>query len=162
MKEIQLTKGKIALVDDEDYEKINSLKWYANGNSKYGRYYAARRINNKNILMHRFIMNCNDVEILIDHADGNTLNNCKSNLRIATRSQNNQNLYRKNPKNKSGFRGVHLKLDKKRPNPWRAQIRINGKLRTIGHFKTAEEAAKAFDKSAKQLFGQFCGKLNFE
>jgi hypothetical protein len=139
MKEIELTQAKFALVDDEDYEKLIKYKWYAyKGCSTYysGRndYVYGKR---KNILMHRVIMN-EPINMLIDHIDGNGLNNCKSNLRIVTQRQNLQN---RHTTKSSQYAGVYWKKDAKK---WIAKMYINKKHKYIGSFDTEEEAHKAY------------------
>lgn len=167
MKIIQLTKNKFAIVDDEDYKRVSALKWQAVLNKKI--YYAYHSVgivllngrkSSKHIKMHRFIMGINDSKIQVDHINGNGLDNRKENLRLCTNSQNSKN--RKGySTNTSGFRGVSL--DKRKTiNPWVAQINECGKRRWLGYFSTAEEAARAFDKAAKEIYGEFHGKLNFE
>ena len=109
MKEIQLTQGKVALVDDEDYEYLNQWKWYAN-EWKGGKLYAVRNVRkNKQYIgyesMHRLLSSNKDKKLVTDHINGNTLDNRKSNLRICTISENTKNRQiQKN--NKSGFKGV--------------------------------------------------------
>lgn len=89
MKEIILTKGYVAQVDDEDYELLNRYKWYAKVNSTI--YYAARGCGNpNNKLMHRMIMNPPN-DMVVDHLDGNGLNNQRYNLKVCTQSQNCRN-----------------------------------------------------------------------
>lgn len=94
MKLIPLTQGKFAQVDDEDYSKLNSLKWQAKAYRK-NKTYAARtyHINEKwkTIGMHRIILQVIDTDILVDHIDGNGLNNQKSNLRTCTVAENRMN-----------------------------------------------------------------------
>lgn len=97
MKEIPLTQGKVALVDDEDYELVNSLKWYAHLQS--GTFYAMRHTprtdteTRKLIGMHKFIIKTPD-EFETDHIDGDGLNNQKSNLRVVTTRENQQNQHK--------------------------------------------------------------------
>lgn len=96
MREIALTQGMVALVDDEDYEELNRHKWYAKKTSDAGSFYAARfqRINGRptTIYMHREIMNCNN-GMEVDHRDGNTLDNRKEKLRTCTKKQNLENRF---------------------------------------------------------------------
>lgn len=163
MKEIELTQGYIAIVDEEDFERVNAFKWYAQ-KSKPGQVYARRerRINKKKvrILMHRFIMNVSDPNIQVDHKNGNKLDNRKENLRIASNQQNNRNHVMLKSNNSSGYRGVSLY---KKTGKYVAYIsNKDGKRKHLGTFEKAEEAAKSFDKAAKQIYGEFCGKLNYE
>jgi hypothetical protein len=94
MKEIQLTQGQVALVDDEDYEYLSQWKWYARWNKSTQSYYAVRTVGTKpnqvTVRMHRFIMNTL-IGMDCDHKDHDTLNNQKHNLRNATKSQNSVN-----------------------------------------------------------------------
>lgn len=163
MKTIPLTQGKVALVDDDDYEKVNQFKWYAHlgGN---GRWYATRQVmlrsraearatglpRHTTQQMHRFIMDLdfgNPQEV--DHIDRvNTLDNQRSNLRV-TLTQNQQNVgLRKN--NFSGFKGVTSVRGK-----WRAMIGVNGKTIHLGTFPTPELAAAAYDAAALEHQGEF-------
>lgn len=95
----------------------------------------------------------------IDHKDRNGFNNKWENLREVTISQNAANSFRK-VKNKAGFKGVKFMTDHARIKPWEASIHKNGKYYYIGAFKTAEEAAKAYDKKALELYGEYA-KTNF-
>lgn len=180
MKEIKLTQGKVTLVDDEDYEELNAFKWCARKDTKNGSYYAERalvlelhpKFKTKCIKMHRCIMEEENPKIHIDHKDGNTLNNTRQNLRVATPTQNGANRTKGSKSNTSGFRGVSFKKSSEENKTgrtssvprkqWVAQVNANGKRVTIGYFETPEEAAQAFDNAAKKYYGEFCGKLNFE
>jgi hypothetical protein len=149
MKQISLTQGLFALVDDDDYNYLNQFKWYA---IKDGRNFYARRnitINEKQkpILMHWDVMNGKGV----DHIDNNGLNNQKENLRFCTSSQNQMNT-RKRKNTSSIYKGVNLE---KRNNKWRSEIRINKKPIYIGTFISEIEAAKAYNKMAIEYFGEF-------
>lgn len=151
IKTISLTQGQFALVDTEDFVWLNQWRWYARKTS-CGIWYASRSDNNGwpvQIQMHRQIMNAQKGQI-IDHRDGNGLNNCKTNLRFCTNSQNLQNSHSYN-NGKLHYKGIH-KTDY---NTWKARIRLNGKLINIGTFKYEIEAAQAYDKKAKELFGEF-------
>jgi len=158
MKEIQLTQGQVALVDDEDYEWLNSFKWYAHkiGNT----FYAARHIRvngkQKHQHMHQLIMGDNPLKLMIDHRDGNGLNNQRSNLRFCTHQENQMN-QRPRKNSSSVYKGVCWF---KRDHKWMAQIRIYGKLIYLGCFDHEEDAAKAYDEVVIKHFGEFA-VLNF-
>ena len=149
MKQIPLTQGKFALVDDEDYEKLSQSKWNERGTrtNVYARTQGG-------LSMHRLLMGSQGDEI--DHIDGNGLNNQKSNLRVCTRAENSRN--RKLGKtNKSGYKGVSWKTENKK---WQVAIMKDAKQIHLGYFFCLIKAAKAYDKAAKKLFGEFA-KLNF-
>lgn len=160
MKRIPLTQGKFAIVDDEDYKELSKHKWHTFKNS-YGGYAAIRNCQclfdkkRRVIYMHRQIMSCPQ-EMEIDHQDHNQLNNRKSNLRICTRAENQRNR-NKQKNNTSGFKRVYRRKDCKK---WRANIGFNGQQIHLGDFNSAIEAAKIYDKKAKELFGEFA-KTNF-
>jgi hypothetical protein len=167
LKEIPLTKGLVALIDDEDFEKVSVFRWQAVSNKKvyYAYHSIAKKLPNGKkgstaIKMHRLVMGVTDPKIQVDHINGNTLDNRKENLRLCSNIENSRN--RKGYcTNTSGFRGVGR--DKRRnSNPWFATIVKDEKQKWLGYFNTPEEAAKAFDKAAKEIYGEFCGKLNFE
>jgi hypothetical protein len=135
MKEIPLTQGKVALVDDEDYERVSCLKWHVQRNCRT--FYAKRNTPSKTgnqgaELMHRTILNNPDLEV--DHIDGNGLNNQRSNLHLVSHRRNQQN--RHHPKT-SRFPGVYWK---KKDCRWVSQIKIDGETIYLGSFLTEEEA----------------------
>lgn len=158
MKQIPLTQGQFAIVDDDDYEILSKFKWHAS--HERTNFYAARRITigqrkSKTIKMHREILRISDSNIQIDHKDGNGLNNQKSNLRIATISQNQRNKSVQG-NNKCGLKGVYF--DKKLKK-WRAVFSPNKKSVHIGCFNTAIEAAMAYNDAALKHYGEFA-RLN--
>ena len=159
MREIKLAnKRRVALVDDEDESLVEEHNWYTDGNGYAQTHIACKetKTGKTTIAMHRLVMGLkrNDGKE-VDHADGNILNNQKSNLRICTSTQNHWNASR--PKdNKSGYKGVshHTQYGK-----WRAVIQVHGKHIHIGYFKDKHTAARAYNTVAKEHFGEFA-KLN--
>ena len=156
MKEIPLTKGLFALVDDEDFEELSKYKWSA---TKIGNTFYALRCSNWDyetkkstfVYMHRQILGLTDRNIFTDHEDRNGLNNQRNNIRIATRSQNLSNV-RSGKGSTSKYLGVSFM---KRDSVWVAQISKNRKFIWLGRHKTEEEAALAYNKAAKELHGEF-------
>ena len=149
MKQIILNKGKVSLVDDEDYETVNKFKWYFDSVG-----YATITTYRNRIRMHRFILNPKKNQI-VDHVNGDRLDNRRCNLRLCTRRQNQCN-QKTRKDNTSGYKGVALMHNKY----WRAYINKDGKQKHLGIFKTKEEAGKEYDKFALILYGKFA-KTNF-
>lgn len=150
MKQIELTQGQVALVDDDDFERVTAAgPWcaYKCANKQGDAFYAAKW---PSVQLHRLIMDAPD-GVEVDHKDGNGLNCQRANLRLATRSQNQWNRG-KQANNTSGYKGVywHKQRDK-----WHAQIAVNGKRVHLGYFATAEAAAAAYDNAARELHGAF-------
>lgn len=152
VKRIRLSGGLRLVLDAKDFEQLPARKWYPLRH-KDGRVYA---ISQDGLLMHRLILGCTADECA-DHINGNGLDNRRSNLRIATASQNSQNA-KMHADNQVGYKGVFWAV---RDGRWRAVIWIkgHGKLH-IGAFDSKIEAARAYDEAAKKHFGQFA-KLNF-
>ncbi len=149
MKEITLTQGKTAWIDDEDYPIVSKIKWHAVNIS--GKWYAATVWGKQIIYLHHFVLGSKSREI--DHINGDGLDCRKSNLRLCTHRQNMGNrLLRKD--SKTGFLGVAVTNRKK--NPYTASVA--GKR--IGVFKTKEDAARARDVKAIEKWGEFAS-LNF-
>jgi hypothetical protein len=155
MKTIPISKGMFALVDDEDFEWLSKMSWYySNGYAMTStRIYGSKKRNK--YAMHRFIMMTWNKSVDIDHIDGNRLNNQRSNLRIATRSQNHQN--RKPLPRKGGYKGVGWHS---RDNAWRAYIKVDGRQVSLGYFQDRDAAARAYDQAAIRHYGEFA-RLNF-
>lgn len=151
MPEITLTNGAVALVDAEDFDRLSSYRW-----NRSPRGYAQRSTNKRCILMHREIMGVLDAGrmVVVDHANGNTLDNRRANLRVCTPTQNVANSA-KLPWTISPYRGVYRRKDLKRTKPWVARIFVRGRGRELGYFATAEEAARAYDVAAIETFGEF-------
>ncbi len=151
-KPIFLTRGQIAWIDAEDYERVSQFKWQADWSESTYSFYASRR---SRIQMSRFILKIIDPSVEVDHRDHNTLNNQKSNLRISTGQQNKCNK-RKHRDNKSGYKGVvYCSGSKFKKNPWKAQIGMLGKVIYLGMFNTAELAYEAYKAAALEYHGEF-------
>ena len=157
MKEIQLTQGKVALVDDEDFHYLNQWNWAASKGKNYV-WYAARKEGRQRINMHRQITNFPKNQI-IDHRDRNGLNNQKSNLRICTIQQNNCN--RRSAKNStSKYLGV-CTLTHRGTFYYQAGITYNKKKKLLYRGKSELKAAWLYDEAAIKLHGEFAN-LNFK
>jgi hypothetical protein len=153
MKEIKLTQGYFAMVDDEDYEYLNQWKWNISKSRTPNRIYAARGVCKKNkhkhIYMHRLIMGSPE-NMQVDHINHNCLDNRKCNLRIVTNAQNTRNKSVNYFKKSCNYKGVTYYRNK-----WRVNIRKDGKFIHIGGFVDIMDAAKAYDNIAKELFGEY-------
>ncbi|MBN3757254.1 Fis family transcriptional regulator [Paraburkholderia sp. Tr-20389] len=154
MREIPLTKGLVALVDDEDFEWLSQFKWHAD-HEGYACRKAAHPIKvgkSTTIFMHRELLGLEFGDSRKgDHKNGYRTDNRRENIRIATAGQNRSNS-RLAANNTSGFKGVSWsKADK----CWYAQIRIGGKRKYLGGFKAPEEAHAAYCKAAQELNGEF-------
>lgn len=161
MKYIELTKGYKTVVDDDDYEKFSKLKWcvrvHPNGRKVACR---AERVKGtdkkKNYQLHREILNC-PKGMVVDHINGDTLDNRKSNLRVCTIQENSMN--RKNQKSnkfRSKYKGVGWRKDRQ---TFYGRIYHNGKPIILGHSKDEKECARMYNEKAKELFGEYA-KLN--
>lgn len=151
--EILLTKGKTVLIDIEDIEKVCQWNWSTQVHKAKNKenFYARRNDKGKHIMLHRFLMNAPE-GLEVDHKNGNGLDNRKSNLRLATKAQNNTNISRlKNNK----FRGVYSTK-----KGYRVQICHQRKPIHLGYFNSEKEAATVYNNKAIELFGEFA-VLNF-
>lgn len=154
MKNIELTKGRVAIVDDQDFDYLNNYKWHAiKGQNTF---YAQRSIRKngekkETVKMHRAIMHT-PAGMETDHIDGDGLNNLRSNLRIVTKAQNQQNAgLRTN--NTSGLRGVSWRRSTKK---WTSRIKkTGGKYLSLGCFVSKEEAHAAYLSASEKYHGAF-------
>lgn len=163
MTKIPLTKGKFALVDDEDFDFINQWKWHINTNG-----YAVRSEHiagsseggliphgrHKNLFLHR-VLTKTPQGMVVDHINRDKLDNRRSNLRICTHQENTFNQTVK--KGSSIYKGVCWD---NRAQKWMSYIHPDKKMKFLGYFPTERWAAMAYDIAAKDLFGKFA-KLNF-
>ena len=157
MKKVKLPNNKYALVDDEDFEALNKYSWrfmgrYVVRHQLVGEYTDLK--DRKIVMMHRAIMNP-PKELLVDHINHNTLDNRKSNLRLATPQQNSFNRRGSIKSMYSAYKGVSYHKNIKR---WTASIKISGKKINLGTFPTEIAAAKAYKEIAKIMQGEFALK----
>lgn len=152
MRTIPLSGGLLAQVDDADFERLSRHRWHVSHNG-----YAIRRERcadgvKRMVFMHREVFGTMPGDI--DHADGDKLNNCRSNLRAATRTQNNANMGFRG--GSSAFKGVswHCRISR-----WVAYINVGGKRKNLGSFGDEVSAATAYNKAAQAIFGEFA-RLN--
>lgn len=159
-KEIDLTQGYKAIVDDSDYELVSRYKWCVSSGEtvKYARRGTLKREPHYSteIQMHRFILGTKR-GIEIDHINGNGLDNRRENLRATDRFGQMRNTPKKRTPSISMFKGVSRS---KGCNNWVAYIRKDGRLFHLGSFLSEEDAALAYDFEAKKIFGEFA-RLNF-
>ena len=156
-REIPLTKGFVALVDDADYDALHVLPWRVGvtrgrAYALWRKYVGIREGKSRytEITMHRHLTDA-PAGFEIDHINGNALDNRRSNLRVCTRAENARNVRCRGP----GFKGVERKL-----NRFRARIAAGGRRITLGYYVTEVDAARAYDAAARQHHGQFA-RLNF-
>ena len=151
MKTIPLTRGHGALVDDEDYDRIASVKWYASvqSNVTYANRDTCESGKRVTVSMHRFIMQP-PKGMRVDHINGDGLDNRKANLRICTPGENLRNQRR--AKGRSAFKGVSFHAHNKK---WRAQICVDGRRMCLGYFPDERSAAMKYDAAALIHFGEF-------
>lgn len=164
MREIQLTQGKEALVDDIDYELISQYNWHA-VKSTSGIWYAQTNIKVKGkrtvLEMQRLIMGLKHGDSkLIDHVSRDALDNRRFNLRIASKSKNARNQRKHKDAKYSKYKGVTYQKQAKRRRRWVARIIVNYRQIYLGFFETELEAAQAYDKGARKYFGEYA-RLNF-
>lgn len=165
MIEIKLTPNQVTIIDDIDAGIVNTKdKWYAHLQKNYrggGKYIAARRFRNANggrtlesmhrVILERVLNRKLERHELVDHKNGDPLDNRRENLRLATPQQNTHNRGI-NPRNRCGFKGVMWRKDR---NKWLAKITISGQFIHLGLFEDILDAAKAYNEAAIKYFGEF-------
>lgn len=160
-KYIPLSQGKFAAVDDEDFEWLSQWKWwYMQGYATRTTLSGSRKTKRTwdRVLMHRLIVDAPE-GVDVDHRDLDGLNNQRSNLRTASRTQNTQNRGKFAKREcTSRFKGVCRRPENGR---WRAYIRVHGRMNHLGTYTSEEDAARAYDAAAKEYFGEFA-RTNFE
>jgi hypothetical protein len=153
---IPLTQKKVALVDGQDYERVNQYRWCA---SRVGKqWYAYRKHFGKTLRMHQFIMKPRK-GMVVDHANGNGLDNRRDNLRVCTKLENAWNKKRRKAEGAaSQYIGVYP--CQRPPGKWCIKVQCAGEVTNLGSFDTPEEAARVRDRKALELFGDYA-MLNF-
>lgn len=153
MRTIRLTQGKKAKVDNADYERLASIKWYAQkigntfytGNKRYG-------------YMHRFIMGYPS-DGLVDHINHDGLDNRKLNMRVVSQSQNQMNRASAPSNSTSGVRGVTWN---KRDRKWRSMIVAGGKRKCLGSFNSIVDAIVTIRNANRAIYGDYGGNIGDE
>lgn len=154
MKKISLSNGEFALVDDADFKMLNKYRWRK---TKEG-YITTTTTPRK--LMHRMIIGLDGFNSVCDYINGNRLDHRRNNLRVCTRQQLSRKRAVKS-QNPTGYKGVY-KRKKRFPHysdGYQARIFFNGERITVGTYKTAAEAAEAYNKAALTFFGEYA-RLN--
>lgn len=153
MKEIPISGKLVTLVDDQDYDWLNQWKWYAGGSP--ARIYVARQEKGslKTIRMHRLILGATGRHVLVDHKNGNTLDNRRENLRLCTTGENIQN-QKAHANSFTGVKGVCLFRKK-----FRAEIQFDKNRVYLGAFEDIKDALLAYNEAALKYHGEFA-KLN--
>ena len=155
MKKLRLTNGKYTLIDSEVHKSISAFSWNCSRNG-----YACRaaKIGNKwtRVYMHRELART-PKGMSTDHINGNRLDNRKKNLRVCTHSENCKNRGNRID-NKTGYKGVFPYGNGR----FRVKIKLDGKMLHVGLYDTADQAARAYNRKAKELFGKYArlNKLN--
>jgi len=147
-------RGIDLLLDEEDKHLLYEYRWFKqrdrDGNVYLSSFLTKDKVRTKNVKLHRLIIGCKIGE-MVDHINGNTMDNRKSNLRLCTFSQNRVNA-KKQKNNTSGYPGVTLD---KRSNKWHAQICKDKRWHSCGYWNTPEQAYEAYLKKGKELYGEF-------
>jgi hypothetical protein len=156
---IGLTDGKFAVVDEEDYYRLGNFGWCAK--TSFGKTYAIRFVDMPKrgavmVSMHREIINA-PAGLLVDHRNTDSLDNRRSNLRLATHSQNMSNRRKMKIKTSSQYIGVSFEKSR---GLWITTIRNNNKSIWLGRFKNEIDTARAYDRAAIKYHGEFA-RLNF-
>ena len=159
MKEIVLSGGEIAYVDDRDFDRVSKNRWHLQLRIKDKKQYVCRTHRRKGegrrtrtLFLHRFILGLTNKAETVDHIDGDGLNNCRSNLRICSQADNMKNT-KMHSGTKSGFKGVAE--SSVCPGKWVASINADRITRYLGIFESKKEAAIAYNNAARKWHGEY-------
>ncbi len=141
----------VAKVDESDWYKISRYRWCVTYNTKENRI-TGLKTSDPWTKLHRFVLNITDPKILIDHKNGDVLDNTKENLRTCSPGENARNIKSDRKNSKTGIKGITWHKSSKK---WAAQIQINNKRIWLGTFPSKEDAINAYERAAKEHFGKF-------
>jgi hypothetical protein len=143
------------LISKCDYERISVLKWRPHYGSKRQYFVHSIAKPRQELMLHRFIMNATKGTV-IDHINGNTLDNRRENLRVCSHSENMKNS-KKRSNGKCPYKGVYFN---KHVNKWNPQIKVDGKRISLGYYLSAEEARNAYNEASRKYHGEF-GRISY-
>lgn len=163
IREVVLTRGYVAIIDEADWPIVSQFKWHATKARNSTGWYASACLSKalqeqhgfRHIKLHQLILGRPGG--IIDHRDGNGLNNRRENLRVATVADNARNSRKQVRATTSRFKGVSWS---KKFSCWAVYLCVNSKNKFLGHFKDEEEAGRCYDIAATFHYGQFA-RLNF-
>lgn len=155
VREVVLTNGHVTMIDEADWPLVSKFNWYASRSGRSRTLYVRATIEKVSVKLHRLLLNA-PAELMVDHRDGNGLNNVRSNLRLVTSAQNQMNM-RRHFDAFSKYKGVWFCKTKRR---WYAEISCYRKRHRSRSFACEEEAARAYDEMAVLYHGEFAS-LNF-
>jgi len=154
-REIKLTRGLTTIVDDDDYDWLSDMEFYTQVDER-GKTYAATSILGDIVYIHRLITDTEDGDVVVDHQNGDTLDNRRDNLIVSSYQENAMNKSKTKHHRSSKFKGV----TKMKNGRWKAHVGMDDQDIHLGYFDTEEEAARAYDRAATDKFGDRA-KLNF-
>lgn len=154
---LALTKGKYAKIDPCDVARVSQFKWWAEPKNGGKWVYAVAKIDGRTQFLHRYLLNA-PKGVLVDHKNGDGLDNRRENIRLCNHADNSRN--RRIKPSRAGFRGVILRDRPFRNVRYEASIKVERKKIYLGVFDTPEAAARAYDQAAIKHFGDFAC-LNF-